>query len=107
MKLKTYEPRMYYALGFEILFNVLNYIGFIFIPIVSIANNLSLSQVALVFAAMRVPYLIDFFTGNIADHTSKRKFLFIVLLFLSLLFVLLGNNEGFWNIMIISFGISL
>lgn len=53
---------MYYALGFEVLFNLLNYVGFIFIPIVSIANNLSLSQVAIVFAAMRLPYLIDFFT---------------------------------------------
>lgn len=60
--LKTYSARMYYALGFEVLFNLLNYVGFVFIPIVSIANNLSLSQVALVFAAMRLPYLIDFFT---------------------------------------------
>jgi len=84
---------MYYALGFEFLFNILNYVGFIFIPIVSIANNLSLSQVAIVFVVMRVPYLIDFFTGNIADNTSKRKFLFIVLLFLSLLYILLGYNE--------------
>jgi len=106
-KLKTYFSRMYYALGFEFLFNILNYVGFIFIPIVSIANNLSLSQVAIVFVVMRVPYLIDFFTGNIADNTSKRKFLFIVLLFLSLLYILLGYNEWFRNIMTITFGISL
>jgi len=105
--LKTYSSRMYYALGFEALFNLLNYIGFIFIPIVSIANNLSLSQVAIVFAAMRLPYLIDFFTGDIAKNGSKRKFLFIVLLFLSLLYLLLGYNEWFRNIMIITLGISL
>ena len=62
VKLKNYPGRMYYALVFEVLFNLLNYVGFIFIPIVSIANNLSLSQVAMVFAAMRLPYLIGFFT---------------------------------------------
>lgn len=107
IKMKTYSFRMYYALGFEFLFNVLNYIGFIFIPIISVKNNLTLSQIALVFAVMRVPYLIDFFTGNIADNTSKRKFLFFALLFISFLYMLLGYNEGFWSIVIITFAISL
>jgi hypothetical protein len=89
VKLKTYSGRMYYALAFEVLFNLLNYIGFIFIPIVSVANNLTLSQVAIVFGVMRLPYLIDFFTGNIAENGSKRKFLFVMLFFLSLLYLLL------------------
>lgn len=60
--MKKYSTRMYYALGFEFLFNMLNYIGFIFIPIVSVKNNLTLSEIAIVFAVMRIPYLIDFFT---------------------------------------------
>ncbi len=107
IKLKEYSHRMYYALGFEFLFNLLSYVGFIFIPIVSVQNNLSLSQVAIIFAVMRVPYLIDFFTGNIADNTSKRKFLFFVLLFISFFCMLLGYNEWFRNIMIISFAISM
>lgn len=104
--IKTYPPRMYYALGFEWIYSILNYVWFIFIPIVSVANNLSLSQVALVFAVMRVPYLIDVFIGNIADNTSKRKFLYSVLLLLSCLYMLLGYNEWFRNIMLITFGIS-
>lgn len=91
--MKDYSSRLYYALGFEFLFNLLNYIGFIFIPIISIEKNLTLSQIAIVFAVMRVPYLIDFFTGNIADNTSKRKFLFFILLFISFLYMLLGYNE--------------
>lgn len=107
IKLKNYPGRMYYALGFEVLFNLINYVGFIFIPIVSIANDLSLSQVAMVFAAMRLPYLIDFFTWDIAGNGSKRKFLFVMLFFLSLLYILLWFNEGFRNIMVITFGISL
>ncbi len=105
-KLKTYSSRMYYALWFEVFFNILNYVGFIFIPIVSISNNLTLSQVALVFAVMRLPYLIWFFTWDIAKNGSKRKFLFIILFFISLLYVLLWFNEWFWQIMVITFGIS-
>lgn len=105
--MKNYSTRLYYALGFEFMFNVLNYIGFIFIPIISVKNDLTLSQVAIVFAVMRIPYLIDFFTGNIADKTSKRKFLFFVLLFVSFLYMLLGYNEWFRSIMIITFAISL
>ncbi|EKD25381.1 MAG: hypothetical protein ACD_80C00077G0006 [uncultured bacterium (gcode 4)] len=105
--LKTYSSRMYYALGFEILFNVLNYIGFIFIPIVSIANNLSLSQVAIIFAVMRLPYVIDIFIGDLSGKNSKRKFLFFVLLFMSFLYLLIGYNESFRNVIIITFGISL
>lgn len=106
LALKNYSHRMYYALGFEFLFSLLNYVGFIFIPIVSIKNSLTLSQVALVFAVMRLPYLINFFTGNLADKRSKRNFLFVVIFFLSILYVLLWFNEWFWNIMTISFGIS-
>lgn len=105
--MKNYSNRLYYALGFEFMFNLLNYIGFIFIPIISVKNHLTLPQIAIVFAVMRVPYLIDFFTGNIADNTSKRKFLFFVLLFISFLYMLLGYNEWFRNIMIITFAISL
>lgn len=107
LTMKNYSHRLYYALGFEFMFNLLNYIGFIFIPIVSIKNDLSLPQVAIVFAVMRVPYLIDFFTGDIADHTSKRKFLFFSLLFISFLYMLLGYNEWFRSIMTITFAISL
>lgn len=107
VRMKDYSTKLYYALGFEFLFNILNYIGFIFIPIISIKNDLTLSQVAIVFAVMKVPYLIDFFIGNIADKTGKRKFLFFVLLFISFLYMLLGYNEWFRNIITITFAISL
>jgi MFS family permease len=89
------------------LFSMLNYIGFIFVPIVSIANNLSLSQVAIVFAVMRFPYIIDLFVNNFSSKKSKKKILFLILLFMSLLYLLLGYNESFRNILTITFGISL
>jgi MFS family permease len=105
--LRNANKRIYQALGFEFLFNVLNYIGFIFIPIVAIENNLTLSQIAIIFAVMKFPYVIDFFTGEFADKYSKRRFTLIVLLFLSFLIALLGFKDSFGSIMIISFGIAL
>jgi hypothetical protein len=41
--------------------NFLNYASFLFIPIISAENYLSLSQIALVFAAMRFPYIVNVF----------------------------------------------
>ncbi|MBQ5945587.1 hypothetical protein IJL65_04295 [bacterium] len=42
--------------------NFLNYTSYLFIPIVAVENNLSLSQVAIVFAAMKLPYVVNIFT---------------------------------------------
>ena len=87
--MKKYSNRMYYALGFEFIFNILSYIGFIFIPIIAIDNNLTFSEIAIIFAVMRVPYVMNFFTGGIADKMSKKGFLLFVLLFIAFLYMLL------------------
>ncbi|MBU1759090.1 hypothetical protein KKG31_08470 [Patescibacteria group bacterium] len=78
-----------------------------FIPIVAMANNLSLSQIAVIFAVMRVPYVISFFTAEIADRYNKKLLIYVVLLFLSFLYTLLGFQEGFGVILTISFGIAM
>jgi MFS family permease len=104
--LKKYNKKMYRALSDEVLFNILNYIGFIFIPIIAVANDLSLSQIAIVFAVMKMPYVINFFTGEFIDKYNKKKFILIVLLFLSFLYALLGFKDGFASIITISLGIS-
>jgi len=97
---------MFWALGDEFVFNILNYIGFIFIPIVAAAHHLTLSQIAIVFAIMRLPYVINFFTGEIADRYNKSKLIIIVFFFLSFLFAGLATRDGFTNIVIMSFGIA-
>ena len=106
MVLKNYSSSMFRALGDEFVFNILNYIGFIFIPIVAAKNNLSLSQIAIIFAIMRLPYVINFFTGELADRYNKKKFILIVMFFLSFLFALLGFRDEFGWIIVISLGIS-
>lgn len=105
--IKWYGKKMYQALGIQFFLNVLNYIWFLFIPIVAIKNNLSLSQIAIVFAVMRIPYVLNFFTAEIADKYSKKTFIWIVLLFLAILFTLISFSDHFLNILIISFGIAL
>lgn len=106
LSLKTANKKIYHALGFEFLYNILNYVGFLFIPIVALQNDLSLSQVAIVFAMMRLPYVFNFFTWEFADRYNRKKFILIILLFMSFLYALLGFRDGFASIIIISFGIS-
>ena len=78
-----------------------------FIPIVALKAKLSLSEIAIIFAVMRLPYVINFFTAEIADKYSKKTFIWIIFVFLSVLFALIAYSDNFWNILIISLGISL
>lgn len=81
--------------------------GFLFIPIVAIANHLSLSQIAILFAVMKLPYIMNFLTSEFADRYDKKTIIVIIMIFLSFLYTLLGFNEGFRAIVTISFGIAV
>jgi hypothetical protein len=41
--------------------NFFNYTSYLFIPIVAVENNLSLSQIAIIYAAMKLPYIVNVF----------------------------------------------
>jgi hypothetical protein len=86
--LKEYDSRMYGALILHFLVNMLAYVGFLFVPIIAVKNNFTLPEVAILFAIMRSPYILDFFTSELADKYSKRKLIGVILLFLSFLFAL-------------------
>ncbi len=98
---------MYVALWSFMLTNFLNYTSYLFIPIVAAENNLSLSQIALVFAAMKLPYVINVFTWKFWDKYSKKLLISIILVLISFLYVLLWFNEWFYTILILTFFISL
>ena len=57
--LKSYSRDMKIALGAQSLVYFINYIGYLFIPLIAIEKNLSLSEIALLFATMKAPYLIN------------------------------------------------
>ncbi|MDR0650424.1 MAG: hypothetical protein LBG59_03260 [Candidatus Peribacteria bacterium] len=71
------------------LVNLLNYVGFLFIPIIAISNHLSLSQIAIVFAVMKAPYLVNIFAGKLGDKYSKKLLIAIILVFMSFFYILL------------------
>ena len=98
---------MYVALWSFMLTNFLNYTSYLFIPIIAAENNLSLSQIAIVFAAMKLPYIVNVFTWKLWDKYSKKLLISIILVLISFLYIALWFNEWFFTILILTFFISL
>lgn len=98
---------MYAALASQALVSFMNYVGFLFIPIIAIENNLSLPHIAILFAVMRLPYIINVFIGGVGDKYSKKVLIMFLILISSVLYALLGRMDGFAAIVGLSFGISL
>lgn len=44
---------------------MLDYIAFIFIPLLSAERSLSLSQIAIIFAIMRIPYAASIYSSQL------------------------------------------
>lgn len=62
--LKKYDHNLYAAFGAQGLVSFMSYVGFLFIPIIAVENNLSLSEIAILFAVMRIPYVINVIIGG-------------------------------------------
>lgn len=105
--LKNSPKSFIYILWYEWLFNILNYVWFLFIPLVAQKDNFSLTQIALIFALMRLPYVTNFFTISLSQKFNKKLFIAVVLIFLSFLYATLWFNLSFGSILVISLGISL
>jgi MFS family permease len=105
--LKNSPKSFIHILWYEWLFNILNYIGFVFIPLVAIKHDFSLSQIALIFALMRLPYVTNFFVVSLSEKFNKKLFIAVVLIFLSFLYAILWFDISFWSILVVTFGIAL
>ncbi len=100
--------KVYKSLSFEFIFNVIGYIWYIFIPIISIKENLWLAQIAILFAVMRLPYLINLFSLDFLDNYDKKKIIFFVLMFMSFMYLILWSCANvFVDILIVCFFIAL
>ncbi len=104
--LHKYNWKMYVALWGWMLTNFFNYMSFLFIPIIAAENNLLLSQIAIVFAAMKLPYIVNVFAWKFGDKYSKKLLISIILVLMSFLFILLWFSENFYAILILTFLIS-
>ncbi len=105
--LQKYNWNMYVALACLMFVNFLNYAWFLFIPVIAMENNLSLSQIAIVYAVMKLPYVVNVFVGKFWDRYSKKLLISIILVLMSFLYLALGFNESFYTILILTFFISL
>ena len=105
--LKSYGRSMYTALSAQALVSFMNYVGFLFIPIIANDNNLSLSEIAILFAVMRLPYVINVLIGGFWDKYSKKILITILVFIGALLYILLWFYHNFWAIIVLSFWISL
>lgn len=95
------------SLWYEWLFNILLYISYLFIPLVALKNHFSLSQIALIVALMKLPYVSNFLISSLDEKFNKKQFIIIMLIFLSFMFATLWFDISFGAIMIVSFGISI
>ena len=105
--LHKYNWEMYIALWSLMLTNMLNYTSYLFIPIVAAENNFSLSKIAIVYAVMKLPYVINIFTWKFWDKYSKKLLISIILVCLSFLYLALWFVDSFYTILILTFFTSL
>ena len=105
--LQKYNWEMYIALWSLMLTNMLNYTSYLFIPIVAAENNFSLSKIAIVYAVMKLPYVINIFTWKFWDKYSKKLLISIILVWLSFLYLALWFVDNFYTILILTFFTSL
>ena len=104
--LHKYDLKMYVALWSWMLSNFFSYMSFLFIPIVAVENNFSLSQIAIVFAAMKLPYIVNLFVWKFWDKYSKKILISIILILMSWLFIAIWFSEHFYAILVLTFCIS-
>lgn len=105
--LRSYQRDMKVALGTQSLVNFVNYVGYLFIPLIAIEKNLSLSEIALLFGAMKLPYLVNIFIWNLGDRYNKKLMISLLFSICAVFFVLMGSLSSFGAILGICFGISL
>lgn len=101
--IKGYGMPMYTVLANQSLVSMISYINFLFIPLVAMENHLSLSQIAILFAVMKAPYLINIVIGSLGDKYSKKLITGIVLSVIAVAFFFLGSVSSFSLIIFFSF----
>ena len=103
--LKDYQWSMYSALGAQALISLMEYVWFLFIPIIAIDNNLSLSEVAIISAAMWLPSILNVFVWSLWDKYNKKLIIWILLLIWWFLYILLWESTSFYGMIGSTFGI--
>ncbi len=105
--LKQYDFHLYFTLLIQFMWGLLDYVSFIFVPILALTHSLTLMEITIVFALMRFPYLLSFFFAEIADKKERMGILGGSLLITACLLATLSQMRGFMSIILISIAVSL
>ena len=102
-----HSPRtLWNGLWYQMLYALLDCLSVLFIPLVALEHWLSLSQIAIVFAVTRLPYIFNLFVSWWDEWFNKKLFIAVVLMFLAGLFALLWFDLSFIMMLIVSFCIA-
>jgi len=105
--LKSYNITLYITLFLQFLYGIIDYIWFLFIPLLWLSNNLTLWQIALIFAIMRIPHLLSIYFAGVLD--KYNKFMVVCLSYVCIGIVLwwLAFTQNFLGILLLSLAIAV
>jgi MFS family permease len=105
--LKSYNITLYITMFLQFLYGIIDYIGFLFIPLLWLSNDLTLGQIALIFAIMRIPHLLSIYFSGMLD--KYNKFLVVCISYISMGAILwwLAFTHHFAGILILSLAIAV
>lgn len=104
---KKYAQYLTFPLMLWLIWSILNYVSYFFVPLLGYQRELSLPEVAIVFVVMRLPYLVSFAVPEIKSNFVKKNVVLGVYLLLALLFIGLYFVASFQWIVVLSLGVSL
>lgn len=105
--IKLYWDEMYNTLWAQSLVGLMEQVGFLFIPIIAIENNFSLSQVAILSTIMGIPNFLNTVAWYRWDQYNKKLIIWILLFIAWFFYIFLGKSSWFASIIIITFLIAL
>ncbi len=86
---------------------LLYYLGFMFIPILAIAKDLSLVQIAILFAIMRIPHTLTFYLESLFKKEQEFMITIISYIWIWFLLMLITFSSSFMWMLAISFLMSV
>jgi len=100
--LKNYNITLFITLFLQFLYGIIDYIWFLFIPLLWLYNDLSLAQIALIFAIMRIPHMLAiYFAGMFKKY---NQFLIVCTTYIGIGIILwwLSITDNFGGILVLS-----
>lgn len=105
--LKSYNITLYITLFLQFLYGIIDYIGFLFIPLLWLSNDLILGQIALIFAIMRIPHLLSIYFAGVLDKYNKFVVVCISYIVMGAILWGLSFTHNFIGILLLSLAIAI